>query len=67
MKEHTHLWNKYFGNAVGCWEKRDCPGNLVYFSGRAEICREGKCNTLRFICDDPRLQIVEVREMPEGD
>lgn len=59
-KKHKHVWIDYFTKAVGYWEKRDCPGDGIYFDGKAEMCDDGLCGKIRFICEDPRYRIVEV-------
>lgn len=54
---HRHFWVGYCYPAFGIWEKRDIPGGTVRFQGRAEKCA---CQEIRFVCDDPRMRIVEV-------
>jgi|HubBroStandDraft_2_1064218.scaffolds.fasta_scaffold02378_9 hypothetical protein len=64
MAKHRHKWLPYFGQALGYWEKRQCPGDGLYFKGRAEVCADSDhCHTLRFICDDPRYRIVEIEPL----
>ncbi len=58
--KHKHTYLPYASSAVGYWEKRDCPGDGVYFDGRAEMCSDGLCGKIQFICNDPHYQIVEV-------
>lgn len=56
---HKHQWKPFQMDAVGYYQKRDCPGSEVYFDGHVDICTFEHCFTLRFVCEDPRLQIVE--------
>ena len=63
---HEHTWLPYAADTIGYWEKRDCPGDGMYFKGRAEMCTGGRCQAIRFICDDPRLRIVEVERIACG-
>lgn len=58
--KHKHKWTEYLAKAVGYWQKRECPGDGLYFHGRVEICMG--CQTFRFVCDDPRYRIVEVEK-----
>lgn len=65
MAKHKCEWQVYHKPAIGYWQKRDCPGDGIYFNGRVEVCFSSSCWHLRFICDDPRYEIVEV-EKPCG-
>lgn len=67
MKDHKHHWVPYLRQAVGYWEKRECPGDGIYFNGRADICGYGDCSVMRFICEDPRYQIVEIQKINLGE
>lgn len=63
MKRCKHKFIEYAGSAVGYWQKRDCPGDGVYFEGHAERCE--KCPLTRFVCADERYRIVEVEYDPQ--
>lgn len=55
MTPHIHIWLPYAQNATGYWQKRDCPGDGVYFKGTAEQC---ECGAMQFVPDDSRLCTV---------
>jgi hypothetical protein len=57
LRKHEHGFTDYAPRAVGYWQKRECPGDGVYFSGKVQECKG--CGILRFIPADPRLQAVE--------
>jgi hypothetical protein len=59
---HKHDWKQFRLDAIGYWEKRNCPGDGVYFNGHAEFCVTEGCPLMRFVCDDPRFRIVEVEK-----
>lgn len=53
---HQHSWKTLVSNAVGTWEKRDCPGGLVAFIGKVEIC---DCGLMHFVPRKKELHTVE--------
>jgi hypothetical protein len=60
MLKHKHFWVPYAMHSVGYWSKRDDTEDGIYFKGKVEQCEKQGCLLLRFVCDDPRLRIVEV-------
>ncbi len=53
----SHFWIEHKRDAIGYWQKRDCPGDGVYFRGTAEKCV--CCPAIRFVPEGPGLRTVD--------
>lgn len=55
-KRHRHQFLDKMENAIAFWQKRDCPGDGIYFRGTLRQCPI--CGEYRFRV--PGLRAVEV-------